>query len=51
MGGTQPTKANRTIEVDEEITDDYIRELARRTEGFSGRQIAKLVLAFQVNLN
>jgi len=42
-----PTKSDRRIEVDEEINEEFHKLMARRTEGFSGRQIAKVVLAFQ----
>lgn len=43
----QPTKRNWSIEVDEAIDDSFLEKVAKRTEGLSGRQIAKLVLAFQ----
>jgi ATPase family AAA domain-containing protein 3A/B len=33
--------------IDPEIDEEYIAEVARKTEGFSGRQISKLVLAYQ----
>ncbi|KAL8446657.1 hypothetical protein Emag_004664 [Eimeria magna] len=35
------------ISIDEKIDDDYLRDVAEKTEGFSGRQLAKLVLAMQ----
>jgi len=43
----RPTKKNWQIEVDESINDSFIEDVAKRTEGMSGRQLAKLVLAFQ----
>eukprot|EP00415_Alexandrium_ostenfeldii_P000514 UN0514 len=42
-----PTKRGKGIEVDPAIDEKYVLEVAKRTEGFSGRQLAKLVLAFQ----
>ncbi|XP_010526757.1 PREDICTED: ATPase family AAA domain-containing protein 3-A-like [Tarenaya hassleriana] len=39
-------KAQR-ITVKEDLTDDVIREAAKKTEGFSGREIAKLVAGVQ----
>lgn len=35
------------IEVDPSLDDKFLEDVAKRTEGMSGRQIAKLVLAFQ----
>eukprot|EP00929_Paragymnodinium_shiwhaense_P114476 TRINITY_DN82884_c0_g1_i1.p1 TRINITY_DN82884_c0_g1~~TRINITY_DN82884_c0_g1_i1.p1 ORF type:complete len:564 (-),score=183.47 TRINITY_DN82884_c0_g1_i1:151-1842(-) len=44
----RPTKRGAMIEVDEEINSPtFLEKLAKDTEGFSGRQLAKLVLAFQ----
>lgn len=43
----RPTKKNWQIEVDESINDRFLEDVAKRTEGMSGRQLAKLVLAFQ----
>jgi len=43
----KPTKRGKGIEVDPGLDDTYLAEVAKRTDGFSGRQIAKLVLAFQ----
>jgi len=45
----QPLKRGKKIEVDAKISEDpeYFAEIARRTDGMSGRQLAKLVLAFQ----
>mmetsp|Transcript_63286 Transcript_63286/g.112519 ORF Transcript_63286/g.112519 Transcript_63286/m.112519 type:complete len:570 (-) Transcript_63286:102-1811(-) len=43
----QPTKRGKTIEVDAALDDNFLQEVAKRTEGFSGRQLAKLVLAYQ----
>eukprot|EP00933_Yihiella_yeosuensis_P030769 TRINITY_DN24349_c0_g1_i2.p1 TRINITY_DN24349_c0_g1~~TRINITY_DN24349_c0_g1_i2.p1 ORF type:complete len:572 (-),score=125.10 TRINITY_DN24349_c0_g1_i2:169-1884(-) len=41
-------KNNRAvIQVDPEINEKFLAEVAKRTEGLSGRQLAKLVLAFQ----
>jgi len=43
----RPTKRGKVIEVDESVNDAWLEEVAKRTEGFSGRQLAKLVLAYQ----
>lgn len=43
----KPTKRNWSIEVDEAINDTFLEEIARKTDGLSGRQLSKLVLAFQ----
>ncbi|KAF4663252.1 ATPase, AAA [Perkinsus olseni] len=43
----QPTKAGKVIEVDPSIDSSYLEEVAKRTDGFSGRQMSKLVLAYQ----
>jgi len=43
----RPTKRGHVIEVDEAINDAYLDDIAKRTEGFSGRQLAKLVVAYQ----
>jgi len=42
-----PKKNLHENEVDEKIDEAYLQALAKRLEGFSGRQIAKTVLAFQ----
>eukprot|EP00931_Biecheleriopsis_adriatica_P004388 TRINITY_DN106066_c0_g1_i1.p1 TRINITY_DN106066_c0_g1~~TRINITY_DN106066_c0_g1_i1.p1 ORF type:complete len:572 (+),score=183.56 TRINITY_DN106066_c0_g1_i1:57-1772(+) len=42
-----PTKRGKVIEVDEKLNDEFLLDVATRTEGFSGRQLAKLVLAYQ----
>jgi len=42
-----PTKRGWKIEVDPAIDEKFIETVAKKTEGFSGRQLAKLVLAFQ----
>lgn len=42
-----PTKTGAKIEVDEAINDAYMEQMAVRMEGFSGRQVAKTVLALQ----
>jgi len=43
----KPTRKGRLIEVDEAVDDAFLEDVAKRTEGFSGRQLAKLVLAYQ----
>jgi len=43
----KPTRKGRIIEVDDGIDAAFLQDVAERTEGFSGRQIAKLVLAYQ----
>uniref|UniRef100_A0A7S1FAI1 AAA+ ATPase domain-containing protein n=1 Tax=Noctiluca scintillans TaxID=2966 RepID=A0A7S1FAI1_NOCSC len=43
----RPTKKGRGIEMDEQLDDAFMANLAHRTEGMSGRQLAKLALAFQ----
>jgi ATPase family AAA domain-containing protein 3A/B len=43
----QPTKRGWTIEVDPDIDEKFVESIAKRTEGFSGRQLAKLVLSYQ----
>lgn len=35
------------IEIDDSFTPEYFKELARRTEGFSGRAISKLMISVQ----
>merc|ERR1712118_377432 len=42
-----PTKQGMHIEVDPALDDKWLEEVARRTDGFSGRQLSKLVLAYQ----
>jgi len=42
-----PTKKGRIIEVESALDEAFLDEVARRTDGFSGRQLAKLVLAYQ----
>lgn len=42
-----PTTKGRIIEVDSALDEAFLDEVARRTDGFSGRQLAKLVLAYQ----
>lgn len=42
-----PTRKGRNIEVDEGLDAAFIQDVAQRTDGFSGRQLAKLVLAYQ----
>jgi len=41
------TKKGQLIEVDPEINDAFLDDVAKKTEGFSGRQLAKLVIAYQ----
>mmetsp|Transcript_51567 Transcript_51567/g.122659 ORF Transcript_51567/g.122659 Transcript_51567/m.122659 type:complete len:555 (-) Transcript_51567:67-1731(-) len=43
----KPTRKGRLVEVDPAIDDAKIAEIAEKTDGFSGRQLAKLVLAYQ----
>lgn len=42
-----PTKKNKIIKVDEQINDEYLKSIAKRTDTFSGRQLAKLFIAMQ----
>merc|ERR1712194_392292 len=42
-----PTKAGVGIEIDSGINEGFMADIAKRTEGLSGRQLSKLVLAFQ----
>jgi len=41
------TKKGKSIMVEDSINDDFIKDMAKKTDGMSGRQLAKLVLAFQ----
>mmetsp|Transcript_92227 Transcript_92227/g.192859 ORF Transcript_92227/g.192859 Transcript_92227/m.192859 type:complete len:554 (+) Transcript_92227:135-1796(+) len=44
----KPTTKGKTIEIDEELSKpEWLEDVAKRTEGFSGRQLAKLVIAYQ----
>lgn len=43
----KPTRRGKVIEVDENLDGAFLDDVAARTEGFSGRQLAKLVLAYQ----
>lgn len=43
----RPTRRGKVIEVDPALDDAFLDDVAQRTEGFSGRQLAKLVLAYQ----
>jgi len=43
----KPTKKGRGIEIEEGVNEDFLQQVAKRTEGLSGRQLAKLVLALQ----
>mmetsp|Transcript_25760 Transcript_25760/g.60154 ORF Transcript_25760/g.60154 Transcript_25760/m.60154 type:complete len:568 (+) Transcript_25760:105-1808(+) len=42
-----PTKSGKGIEVDPAIDEKFLEMMATKTDGMSGRQLAKLVLAFQ----
>eukprot|EP00923_Selenidium_pygospionis_P054261 GHVN01094509.1.p1 GENE.GHVN01094509.1~~GHVN01094509.1.p1 ORF type:complete len:436 (-),score=69.61 GHVN01094509.1:241-1548(-) len=42
-----PTKKGKTITVDPEIDGEFLKTVARRTEGFSGRQLNKLIVGMQ----
>lgn len=39
----QPTKKGRKIAVDPEIDDAFLDLVAKKTESFSGRQLAKVI--------
>mmetsp|Transcript_71176 Transcript_71176/g.230379 ORF Transcript_71176/g.230379 Transcript_71176/m.230379 type:complete len:568 (-) Transcript_71176:183-1886(-) len=43
----KPTRRGKVIEVDDTLDGAFLDDVAMRTEGFSGRQLAKLVLAYQ----
>jgi len=43
----KPTARGKIIEVDPALDDKFLDDVAERTEGFSGRQLAKLVVAYQ----
>merc|ERR1712217_388214 len=43
----RPTKRGRSIEVDASLDSAFLDDVSTRTDGFSGRQLAKLVLAYQ----
>lgn len=43
----KPTKKGRQIEIDDGLDTAFFDDVAKRTEGFSGRQLAKLILAYQ----
>lgn len=43
----RPKQRGWKVQVDDEIDDKFLNDVATRTEGLSGRQLAKLVLAFQ----
>ncbi|CAD7963666.1 unnamed protein product [Amoebophrya sp. A120] len=43
-----PTKTSQQIEVEDAVkSEEYMQEMARRMEGFSGRQVAKTILGLQ----
>lgn len=43
----KPTRRGKVIEVDSALDGTFLDNVAERTDGFSGRQLAKLVLAYQ----
>lgn len=43
----RPTRRGKVIEVDPALDEKWLADVAERTEAFSGRQLAKLVLAYQ----
>merc|ERR1712186_248951 len=43
----KPTAKGKTIQVDPSLDDSFLADVAKRTDGFSGRQLAKLVVAYQ----
>lgn len=43
----KPTRRGKVIEVDPALDGTFLDAVAKRTEGFSGRQLAKLVVAYQ----
>lgn len=43
----RPTKKGKGIEVEDGVTTDFLLTVAQKTDGFSGRQLAKLILAMQ----
>jgi len=43
----RPTARGKVIEVDPSLDENFLESVAKRTEGFSGRQLAKLVVAYQ----
>jgi len=43
----RPTQRGKVIKVDPGLDEGFMEDVARRTEGFSGRQLAKLVVAYQ----
>ncbi|CDJ37071.1 ATPase, AAA family domain-containing protein, putative [Eimeria tenella] len=45
--GSSGKSSSNSIVVDERINDEFLKDVADKTEGFSGRQLAKLVLAMQ----
>ncbi|CAD7950280.1 unnamed protein product [Amoebophrya sp. A25] len=43
-----PTKTSQTIEVEDAVkSEEYMQEMAKRMDGFSGRQVAKTILGLQ----
>lgn len=43
----KPTAKGKVIEIDPALDDEFLDSVASRTHGFSGRQLAKLVVAYQ----
>lgn len=44
----RPTQKGKKIEVDKALEDEsFLKDVAKKTEGFSGRQLVKLVVAYQ----
>eukprot|EP00920_Eleutheroschizon_duboscqi_P029237 GHVT01070707.1.p1 GENE.GHVT01070707.1~~GHVT01070707.1.p1 ORF type:complete len:418 (-),score=90.92 GHVT01070707.1:915-2168(-) len=43
----QPTNTGKKIIVDEKVDQDFLKLMAKKTENFSGRQLAKLVIGMQ----
>ena len=46
-GSSSIFSSTRSIAVLDDVTDEYFAALSRRTEGFSGREISKLAIAWQ----
>ncbi|KAF3449253.1 hypothetical protein FNV43_RR09981 [Rhamnella rubrinervis] len=47
LGQLSSRKTPQKITIKEDLSDDVIQEAARKTEGFSGREIAKLIAGVQ----
>jgi ATPase family AAA domain-containing protein 3A/B len=50
VGGLMGVRKSARILVDDALTSDWLESVAQRTEGFSGRAIAKLMLSMQGNV-